>query len=251
MRKVLSILICGLVLFGITGCNKVTKNDLKDSNFISTEVKNVSISISNVSNSGATIKIKDTNTNPYIYGEDYKIQRYENGNWQDIKPIIENYGFNYMGYTVDENKVVTFNINWEWLYGKLTSGKYRIIKYVNKKEISIEFSIDETATDIAVAYEQTIINNMDSIMKVSDSSSSNPYDYIDNNYYRSIVALGKGAVPVLEEMYNSGKLTGLKAYISALAIEDITDCHLSEKYNWSSSEEFYDLWKKDNCDFKR
>ena len=105
-------------------------------------------------------------------------------------------------------------------------------------------------TDNAIAYEQTILDNMDGIMEVSDLSSSNPYDYIDNNHYRSIVALGSGAVSVLEDLYNSGKLTGLEAYISALAIEDITDCRLSTKYNWSSAEEFYNLWKNDNCEFK-
>lgn len=242
-----SILIFGLLLCVITGCNKKT---LINDDFVQTNVKNISISISNVSPSGATIKIKDNNKHPYIYGEGYVIQKYENGKWQDVKTIIKNYAFNDMGYIVDKNNVVTFNINWEWLYGKLLYGKYRIIKYVNKEEISIEFSIEETTTDITIAYEKTILDNMDSIMNVSVSSSSNPYEYIDNDHYRSIVALGSGAVSVLEDMYNSGKLTGLKAYISALAIEDITGCHLSTKYNWSSAEEFYNLWKTDNCEFE-
>ena len=65
-----------------------------------------------------------------------------------------------------------------------------------------------------------------------------------NEYYKNIVNLGKDAVPVLEDMYNKGKLTGVNAYLSALVIQDITKCNLNEKYNldWSTAEEFYDLW---------
>ena len=78
-------------------------------------------------------------------------------------------------------------------------------------------------------------------------------DYTKNEYYKNIVNLGKDAVPVLEDMYNKGKLTGVNAYLSALVIQDITKCNLNEKYNldWSTAEEFYDLWKDNNCSYKK
>lgn len=100
--------------------------------------------------------------------------------------------------------------------------------------------------------EKEILDNFDKILEVSDLSSSNPYDYTENEYYENIVNLGKPAVFVLIDMYNDGKLTGLNAYLSALAIEDITDCNLLEKYNinWSSADEFYQAWENNNCEFK-
>ena len=98
--------------------------------------------------------------------------------------------------------------------------------------------------------ENKISDNFKQVNNVSNLLSSNPYDYIDNEYYKNIVSLGKDAVPILEKMYKNRKLVGLNAYLSALAIEDITGCHLSTKYNWSSAEEFYNLWKTDNCEFE-
>lgn len=100
--------------------------------------------------------------------------------------------------------------------------------------------------------ESTITFNLNKIGESSNSTSSNPYDYTDNEYYKNIVALGKDAVPVLESMYKNGKLSGVNAYLSALAIQEITNCNLYEKYDldWSTAEEFYTLWEDNNCSFK-
>lgn len=100
--------------------------------------------------------------------------------------------------------------------------------------------------------EETITENLKQIGEVSDTTSSNPYDYTNNEYYKNIIKLGIKAVPVLEEMYNDNKLSGVYAYISALAIEDLTNCNLYEEYNldWSTADEFYTLWKDYNCGLK-
>ncbi len=101
--------------------------------------------------------------------------------------------------------------------------------------------------------EKEIITNLDKIAEVTDLTSSNPLDYTKNEYYNNIVNLGDNAIYVLESMYKSGKLSGVNAYLSALAIEDISDCHLYEKYNleWSTAEDFYTLWENNNCSFKK
>lgn len=99
--------------------------------------------------------------------------------------------------------------------------------------------------------EKEIIENLAKITEVTNPTSSNPYEYIENEYYTSIVNLGKETVPVLENMYKNGKLSGLNAYLSALLVQDITGCNLYEKYNlsWETAEEFYTLWKDNNCSF--
>lgn len=101
--------------------------------------------------------------------------------------------------------------------------------------------------------EKEITENFSKIMEVSDLKSSNPYDYTKNDYYNNLVALGVTAVPVLENMFNTGKLTGVEAYLSALAIQDITKCNLHDEYNleWETAEEFYEFWKDNNCNFKK
>lgn len=131
-------------------CTNVKVVQDKESTYNVTDIENVSISISNISLTGATIIIKDTNKKPYTYGEWYKIEKQVNGKWYEIKPIIENYGFNSIGYLPDKNNEVKFVMNWEWLYGKLPLGSYRILKEVGKQYIGVEFGIATTSKKIEV-----------------------------------------------------------------------------------------------------
>ena len=121
------------------------EEEKKEQDFLPTEIENVSYKISNISQIGATLIIKDNNKNPYTYGEWYKIEKNINGDWQEMKTIIDNYGFNEIAYLPNENNEVEFIINWEKLYGKLENGSYRILKRANNKYISIEFSIATTS----------------------------------------------------------------------------------------------------------
>lgn len=109
------------------------------------KIKNVSAEIFDISPTGATIIIKDTNIKPYVYGEWYKLEKEENGKWTEVESIINNYGFNAIGYTVDKNKEVKLVINWEWLYGNLSHGSYRILKQVEDSYLSIPFAIATTS----------------------------------------------------------------------------------------------------------
>ena len=126
------------VLSILAGC---AEQPIPSTQIQQTQVENVTIQISDISSSGATLVITDTNPEPYVYGEWYKIQRLTDGQWQDLLHVIDNAAFNAMGYIPDENGEVKFTINWEWLYGTLPAGTYRIFKEVNFQELSIEFEI--------------------------------------------------------------------------------------------------------------
>ena len=125
-------------LFILTGC---VEQPIPSTQIQQTQVENVTIQISDISPSGATLVITDTNPEPYVYGEWFKLQKEVNGGWQDVPTVIDNYGFHEIGYIPDANGEVKFPINWEWLYGKLPAGTYRIFKEVNRQEIFIEFEI--------------------------------------------------------------------------------------------------------------
>lgn len=114
----------------------------KESKYNIVELENVSINVSEVSSTGTIITIKDTNKTPYTYGEWYIIEKNINGKWYQVKPNIKEYGFNSMGYLPDENDEVKFVINWEWLYGKLSLGRYRLLKQINNQYIGVEFDIE-------------------------------------------------------------------------------------------------------------
>ena len=126
------------VLSILAGC---AEQPIPSTQIQQTQVENVTIQISDISSSGATLVITDTNPEPYVYGEWFKLQKEVNGQWQDVPPVIDNYGFHEIGYLPNDKGEVTFVINWEWLYGKLPAGTYRIFKEVNRQEIFIEFQI--------------------------------------------------------------------------------------------------------------
>lgn len=102
--------------------------------------------------------------------------------------------------------------------------------------------IVQNRTNVAAEVEKNFAQ-MDEL-NVEQALSSNPYDYIDNEYYESIVALGVPAVAVLEENYHNGTYSGVDGYIAALAIQDITGLNLYEctGIDWSTAEEFFDQW---------
>lgn len=74
--------------------------------------------------------------------------------------------------------------------------------------------------------------------------SSNPYEYINNEYYDNIVNMGMPAVAILEEKYHKGEYKGLDGYIAALAIQEITEMNLQEcnGTDWETAEQFFQEW---------
>ena len=104
-------------------------------------VENVTIQIGDVTPSGATVTITDTNETPFIYGEWYKIQRKTGQGWQDVAPVIKDSTFTAIGYFPNANGQVKFTIDWQWLYGQLPSGTYRLWKEVGTQKICVEFTI--------------------------------------------------------------------------------------------------------------
>lgn len=114
------------------------------------EIEGVSMKIKDgtLTSTGATIIITDTTGEENIYGSEYRIDKKENGKWKNAEILIEgNYGWTLMGYHVDENDTLEMDVNWEWLYGKLEPGTYRIVKGTSKqgelenKYFSVEFEI--------------------------------------------------------------------------------------------------------------
>ena len=91
----------------------------------------VAMDLQNISSTGATIRFRqyeECNTGELVYGQDYAISTLENNKWQPVPQIIDNAGFEDIAYIIPvagESKIET---NWDWLYGSLSKGTYRISK---------------------------------------------------------------------------------------------------------------------------
>ena len=102
-------------------CNMIENKDLNDL---------VNIEIKDLTNTGMRIIIHDTNPNRIVYGSDFWIEKYINGNWNSIYETGENYAFDDMAYFVNNDGILEMNQNWMHMYGELPKGIYRIIKKV-------------------------------------------------------------------------------------------------------------------------
>lgn len=94
------------------------------------ELEHVSMSIKEgtLTNTSATIVITDYSGGKYIYGDPFRIDKKENGTWSEVNGACDNCAFNMMAYGPDINGILTFDLDWNRMYGKLLPGRYRIVK---------------------------------------------------------------------------------------------------------------------------
>lgn len=86
-----------------------------------------------VTPTGLTLKIEQfggTHSGQLQTGEWYKLETTVNDEWQEVETIISNYGINDLAYLISGNDITEFEVDWEWLYGKLSPGFYRMSKEV-------------------------------------------------------------------------------------------------------------------------
>ena len=117
----------------------------------------VKMELSEVSPTGLTViftqdannKIRDL-----IYGEPYWLEKKIGDEWVEVPTVVENYVFYSLGYAISHDSPSEKTENWEWLYGKLEPGVYRIGKSMtddlrmgdarfNKFRITKQFQIFE------------------------------------------------------------------------------------------------------------
>ncbi len=147
-KTVLYSLVATFLVIGLCGCSG-TKANKEDSNKSENptsfdkeivEVDNVTIAVSDVTPTSATVIVTDNNETPHVYEAWYIIQKQNGENWENLVAKKE-MTFPEIGYLVDDNKQVKFEINWEAEYGSLETGTYRIIKSVERKYIAVNFNI--------------------------------------------------------------------------------------------------------------
>lgn len=61
-------------------------------------------------------------------GSDYFLRVKKGDAWEPVPTVIENYAWDGIAYPIEEGKDRVFEISWEWLYGKLPAGTYRLTK---------------------------------------------------------------------------------------------------------------------------
>ncbi len=67
-------------------------------------------------------------TGEIVCGTDYYLSVKNGEIWDSVPTVIENYAWDGIAYPIEEGRDTVFDISWEWLYGKLPAGTYRLTK---------------------------------------------------------------------------------------------------------------------------
>ena len=112
----------------------------------------LTLSVSDVTATGATVIFSQSGGNPsgeLTTGSYYRIENKD----KELSYIVEgDVAWTSEAYMIRKDGTVSMNVNWEWLYGNLEPGTYRLVKQVtdfrgpgdfDEKEYSAEFTIGE------------------------------------------------------------------------------------------------------------
>ena len=95
----------------------------------------LNIKIDTLKSSGATFVLKNNTDREFWYGPEYEVEKYVEGKWQAIgtlngEPLV----WNTVVDSLNKNEEVEMIIDWSLGYGKLSNGKYRLLKSVIQKD---------------------------------------------------------------------------------------------------------------------
>lgn len=107
---------------------------------------NLEMKVANVSPSGAQVQFIQTGIFPgsdraqLMYGTEYTLERQVDGQWVEVEKLPQEnaIGWATVAYLIEWNSTNAHNVNWEWLYGALPTGHYRI-----GKTVTLDYTLDE------------------------------------------------------------------------------------------------------------
>ncbi|MER2064486.1 MAG: immunoglobulin-like domain-containing protein [Alkalibacterium sp.] len=157
-NKTAFLLMLSLSVLFLSGCQNLNDEDSTDLEAsILDEVDTMDgVSMSAVKDSisptGLTVEFENDSDRQVIYSEDMLLEENISGSWYQVPVVIEeDYGFNDIGYELDPEEQQSMEIYWEWLYGELDDGQYRLVKRVldfrgtgdfDENHLTAEFEID-------------------------------------------------------------------------------------------------------------
>lgn len=157
MNKLLAIISGLIVTFSIlVGCG-FNNAPMKASQYANVNnFDNIEMTIvpGSITPTGLTVEFSSSNMNQCIYGQFFALEMLKNSKWFTV-PYSSNVkgeiAFTEEGYMISKGEIKQFQEDWDWLYGKLSSGQYRIIKEISdfrapgdsdKYYLAAEFSIE-------------------------------------------------------------------------------------------------------------
>ena len=124
-------------------------------NRISTDKWGITLRTEDVTRTGLSLKIEQFGGNPsgkLQIGEWFKLERTVDDEWQEVatNPLID-YAWHTIAYGICDNDITELAVDWQWLYGELSPGFYRLSKEImdfrgtgdyDKQIYQVHFNVD-------------------------------------------------------------------------------------------------------------
>ncbi len=120
MKKIFMVILSILLIFA--SCQKPNADEW-----------GIALSVEDVKPTGLTLVITQSGgktKGTLEYGSYYSLEVLENGNWVNVPYKIDNVSWTLLSYIIPKNQTIEKEINWDWLYSRLSPGNYRIGKKI-------------------------------------------------------------------------------------------------------------------------
>ncbi len=156
-KKLLTMILIGVLIFALSSCSADMPENNSD---IETEYEAVNafegvtlgVKEGSITPEGLTLVFHNNQDKEHIYSSFYCIERKNGDKWTKIAYVTEeNVGWDDMAYIVPANQSVEEAVDWDWLYGSLNAGEYRIIKEVLDYEAAGEYKTYYLAAEFVIS----------------------------------------------------------------------------------------------------
>lgn len=149
-KTILTILICSIMVLELTGCGK-SKNELDIGSKSNIKIFQndviMTIKEGTLTNKSATLVLTNNSDKNFEYGNPYEIEVKKDAEWHKINVELD---FTMPAFQLSAKESKEIELDWEYGYGKLAEGTYRIIKGINYEynggkyepfNVAVEFTI--------------------------------------------------------------------------------------------------------------
>ena len=134
MRKLITFVLVFVLMMSFVGCNQNNHGDEQIPDATSNKW-GITLETKNVSPKGLTLVCHQTSLEDvFELSTDsfYSLQKLEDAQWLEVEFIPQEYevAWTSEAWIVQKGGTTEWDINWNWLYGELSAGEYRIVKSI-------------------------------------------------------------------------------------------------------------------------
>ena len=135
MKKLIAFVLMSLLMLSLAGCSSTHDDDRQQTGDAAPNRWGVTLVTEQVTETGLTLvchhsggeDVVELNTGSY-----YVVQQLKDDLWVDVEFAPQKYDIAWTmeAWMIPKEDTISWDVNWEWLYGKLPAGEYRIGKEI-------------------------------------------------------------------------------------------------------------------------